>query len=142
MRLAMETQRRRRDRALQNVARRVGEPVLAAGIFTRAGALAVDEARPQTPLARLAGAFRGKGPERWLPHEFVLAVTATKVHAFRYPDETADQIAAWERSAVRACSRPGGATGVIFTLESEGDRQHVECTGRPEDIEAIADLIG
>ena len=132
----------RRDAAPQSAIKNLDEPVLAAGILARAGPLAVDEERQRRPLARIARALRGKEPARWLPQEFALAVTATKAHAFRYPDRTDDEIAAWERSAVWASSRPGGHPGVILHLEAVGRARRVGCTGTPEDIEAIVNAIG
>jgi hypothetical protein len=128
-----EWERKYRD-ALQPL---VDEPVLAGGVFYRTGGWAAVAMGPFSGLAAVISRSIGKRRAGGLPNQFLLAVTPTRVHAFRctlaYGDVKArDELAVWDRAGLTVTAEETSVNTKVV-LESGGGGERVVCsTGKDE----------
>lgn len=128
-----EWERKYRD-ALQPL---VDEPVLAGGVFYRTGGWAAVAVGPFSGLAALVSRSLGKRRAGGLPNQFLLAVTPTRVHAFKcslaYGDvEARDELAVWDRAGLTVTAEETSVNTKVV-LESGGGGDRVVCsTGKDE----------
>jgi hypothetical protein len=128
-----EWERKYRD-ALQPL---VDEPVLAGGVFYRTGGWAAVAMGPFSGLAAVISRSIGKRRSGGLPNQFLLAVTPTRVHAFKcslaYGDvEARDELAVWDRSGLTVTAEETSVNTKVV-LESGGGGERVVCsTGKDE----------
>jgi len=128
-----EWERKYRD-ALQPL---VDEPVLAGGVFYRTGGWAAVAVGPFSGLAALVSRSLGKRRAGGLPNQFLLAVTPTRVHAFKcslaYGDvEARDELAVWDRAGLTVTAEETSVNTKVV-LESGGGGERVVCsTGKDE----------
>ena len=128
-----EWERKYRD-ALQPL---VDEPVLAGGVFYRTGGWAAVAMGPFSGLAALISRSVGKRRAGGMPNQFLLAVTPTRVHAFKcslaYGDVKArDELAVWDRAGLTVTAEETSVNTKVV-LESGGGGERVVCsTGKDE----------
>jgi hypothetical protein len=128
-----EWERKYRD-ALQT---KVDEPVLAGGLFYRTGGFASAVVGPFSGLAALISRGVGKRRSGGLPNQFLVAVTPTRVHAFRcstaYGNVKArDELAVWSRTGLTVTAEETAVnTRVVIESPAPGDRL-VCSTGKDE----------
>ena len=128
-----EWERKYRD-ALQPL---VDEPVLAGGVFYRTGGWAAVAMGPFSGLAAVISRSIGKRRSGGLPNQFLLAVTPTRVHAFKcslaYGDVKArDELAVWDRAGLTVTAEETSVNTKVV-LESGGGGERVVCsTGKDE----------
>ena len=96
-----EWERKYRD-ALQPL---VDEPVLAGGLFYRTGGWSEIAMGPFSGLAAVISRSIGKHRAGGLPNQFLLAVTPTRLHAFKCSTaygnvEAKDELIVWERAGL------------------------------------------
>jgi hypothetical protein len=128
-----EAERKYRD-ALQP---KVDEPVLAGGLFYRTGGFAAVAMGPFSGLAALISRSMGKRRSGGLPNQFLLAVTPTRVHAFKcsttYGNVKAkDEVVVWDRAGLTVTAEET-AVNTKVVIESLAGGQRVVCsTGKDE----------
>lgn len=128
-----EWERKYRD-ALQPL---VDEPVLAGGVFYRTGGWAAVAMGPFSGLAAVVSRSIGKRRAGGLPNQFLLAVTPTRVHAFKcslaYGDVTAkEELAVWDRTGMTVTAEETSVNTKVV-IERRGDGERVVCsTGKDE----------
>jgi len=119
-----EWERKYRD-ALQPL---LDEPVLAGGVFYRSGGWAAMAMGPFSGLAALVSRGVGRRRAGGLPNQFLLAVTPTRVHAFKcslaYGDvEATDELAVWERIGLTVTAEETSVnTKVVLERPEAGER--------------------
>jgi hypothetical protein len=133
-----EWERKYRD-ALQP---KVDEPVLAGGLFYRTGGFASAAMGPFSGLAALISRSIGKRRAGGLPNQFLVAVTPTRVHAFKcsmsYGDVKAkDELIVWKRAGLTVTAEETAVdTKVVIDPPSPGER--VVCsTGKDEFSQSV-----
>ena len=115
----------------------VDEPVLAGGVFYRTGGWAAMAMGPFSGLVAVVSRSIGKRRAGGLPNQFLLAVTPTRVHAFKcslaYGDvEARDELAVWDRSVLTVTAEETSVNTKVV-LESNGSGERVICsTGKDE----------
>jgi hypothetical protein len=115
----------------------VDEPVLAGGVFYRTGGWAAVAMGPFSGLAAVISRSIGKRRSGGLPNQFLLAVTPTRVHAFKctlaYGDVKArDELAVWDRAGLTVTAEETSVNTKVV-LESGGGAERVVCsTGKDE----------
>ena len=129
-----EWERKYRD-ALQPL---VDEPVLAGGVFYRTGGWAAVAVGPFSGLAALVSRSLGKRRAGGLPNQFLLAVTPTRVHAFKcslaYGDvEARDELAVWDRAGLTVTAEETSVNTKVV-LESGGGGERVVCSTGKDDL--------
>ena len=129
-----EWERKYRD-ALQPL---VDEPVLAGGVFYRTGGWAAVAVGPFSGLAALVSRSLGKRRAGGLPNQFLLAVTPTRVHAFKcslaYGDvEARDELAVWDRAGLTVTAEETSVNTKVV-LESGGSGERVVCSTGKDDL--------
>ena len=95
----------------ETVAAKLDEEVLAVGAFRTTGSgtkYAISKSGAGA-LAYGAAHLMGKGKAGGLPGQFLLAVTPTKLHAFKYKSkrngpEAKEEVAAWDRAGVKVAA--------------------------------------
>ncbi len=120
-------------------AEKLDEEVLAAGPFrpTGAGTKYAVSKMQLGALAYGAAHMAGKGKAGGLPGQFLLAVTPTKLHAFKYKSkrngpEVKEEVASWDRAGVkveterlktttRVSIEFGDGEGIVIDQEGMGD---------------------
>jgi hypothetical protein len=128
-----EWERKYRD-ALQPL---VDEPVLAGGVFYRTAGWAAMAVGPFSGLAAVISRAVGKRRAGGLPNQFLLAVTPTRVHAFKcslaYGDvEARDELAVWDRAGLTVTAEETSVNTKVV-LERNGSGERVVCsTGKDE----------
>ena len=132
-----EWERKYRD-ALQP---KVDEPVLAGGLFYRAGGFAAIAIGPFSGLAALIARSTGKRRAGGLPNQFLLAVTPTRVHAFKcstaYGNVKAkDELAVWSRSGLTVTAEET-AVNTKVVIEPAAAERLVCSTGKDELSQAV-----
>lgn len=127
------------DDALRNcveaVSAVVSEPVIAAVPFSRRGLFTNKALGRLGFLPYLLGRAQAKAQAGGLPENFMLAITTGKVRAFRYKAhgrrrdryEIGDEVAVWDRSAIRVSWEKGGPYMTDVTIESPAEGERVEC---------------
>jgi hypothetical protein len=119
------------------VKERLGEEPLAAGTFQRAGQyfLAIPLIGQLGALLYLAYQMFNKKRAAGLPMNFILAVTPTQVHAYKYRAggygkvNLKHEVAVWNRSDIRIADRVDGAMASKITFETQenGETQKIVC---------------
>jgi hypothetical protein len=133
-----EAERKYRD-ALQP---KVDEPVLAGGLFYRSGGFAAVAMGPFSGLAALIARSMGKRRSGGLPNQFLLAVTPTRVHAFKcstaYGNVKAkDELVVWDRAGLTVTAEET-AVNTKVVIESPAGGQRVVCsTGKDEFSQSV-----
>jgi hypothetical protein len=128
-----EWERKYRD-ALQT---KVDEPVLAGGLFYRTGGFAAVAMGPFSGLAALISRGIGKRRARGLPNQFLVAVTPTRVHAFKCSTaygsvKAKDELAVWSRAGLTVTAEET-AVDTKVVIDSPGAAERVVCsTGKDE----------
>lgn len=113
------------------------EPVLAAWIFYRSGSFAKVGLAQVSGLGALAAGAIGKKKAAGLPQTFVLAVTPTRVCAFKakprgFGVKIGDELLSWDRRGLVVTAEQAALTMTV-TLEPGGDGETVVCsTGKDE----------
>jgi hypothetical protein len=118
-----------RDAAQEKVP---GEQVEAAWLFYRTGGYAGLALGPLSPLASIVSNTVGKKRAGGLPNQFLLALTPTKVHAFkcrphRSKAKVGDELAVWDRAGLQVGVRDA-AVNTEVTLESPGEGEKIVCS--------------
>jgi hypothetical protein len=111
----------------------LGEDVLAVGTFRRTGAgtkYGISKLQGGA-LAYGAASLFGKKRAGGLPESFLLAVTPSRLHAFKYKlkrngVDAKEEVAAWDRSGLVVSTEPMKTTTCV-TLEWPGDGDKVVC---------------
>lgn len=109
------------------------EEVLAVGTFRTTGSgtkYAISKTQAGA-LAYGAASLMGKKKAGGLPGSFLLAVTPTKLHAFKYKmkrsgPEAKKEVAAWDRSGLEVGTEKMKTTTRV-TLEWPGDGEKIVC---------------
>jgi hypothetical protein len=112
---------------------KLDDEVLAVGTFRTAGAgtkYAISKTQAGA-LAYGAASLMGKKRAGGLPSSFLLAVTPTKLHAFKYKMkrkgvEAKEEVATWDRSGLET-STDSLKTTTRVTLQWPGDGETVVC---------------
>ena len=137
----------RRTEALQAV---VSEPVIGALELSRRGLYTQKVAGRFGFLPWLLGRAVAKKQAGGLPQSFIAAITADKVRAFQYKArgrmrdryEIGEEVAAWDRSALRVTWQPGPPYQIDVTIESPDEDEKVLCRcGRAESSERALQLL-
>lgn len=126
-----------RQKYLQTLSQRVGEPAEAVGVFSRPGSMNSLMVTKVSPLAGMLLSKKNKGRTGGLPQNVVVGVTPTRVYVFAYkPSGTSfklkDPLAVFDRTQVRAevTGRSMAATRVRFTLP-DGDQIELDSNRMP-----------
>lgn len=125
----------------------VDAPLVAYGACFRTGSYGGMAAMQVSGLAGLLTSMAGKKKAGGLPQNFLLAVTGTKVHAFKYRPKgfaikVGDEVAVWERSAiVTSAERTSMTTRVTLESPSEGERIVFD-TGKLGISDDLLDALG
>ncbi|MEA2479916.1 MAG: hypothetical protein QOJ07_1838 [Thermoleophilaceae bacterium] len=111
---------------------RLDEPLLKAGLFYRTGGFAALALGPFSGLAAVISRGVGKKRASGLPNQFLLAVTPTRVHAFKcslgYGDVKAKQeLAVWKRSGLQVTAEET-TVNTRVTIESLPEHEKVICS--------------
>ena len=110
---------------------KVDEQVLGAWIFYRTGGYAGLALTRVSPLAAVVARTIGKKRAGGLPSTFLLAVTPTKVRAFKCRPgnriKVGDEAAVWDRSGL-AVSVRDAALNTEVTLEAPAEEEKIVCS--------------
>ena len=117
-----------RGKFRQAVAPHLDEEVLAVGTFRTTGSgtkFAISKARGGA-LAYGAAHLMGKRKAGGLPETFLLAVTPSAVHAFKYKMkrngvEAKEEVAAWDRQGLNVSTEPMKTTTRVTMETADGD---------------------
>jgi hypothetical protein len=137
-----EWERKYRD-ALQPL---LDEPVLAGGVFYRSGGWAAMAMGPFSGLAALVSRGVGRHRAGGLPNQFLLAVTPTRVHAFKcslaYGEvEARDELAVWDRAGLTVIAEETSVnTRVVLERPDAGERM-VCSTGKDELSQSVVQAM-
>jgi hypothetical protein len=109
-----------------------GEQVEAAWLFYRTGGYAGLALGPLSPLAAVVSRTVGKKRAGGLPNQFLLALTPTKVHAFkcrpsRSKARVGDELGVWDRAGLQVAVRDA-AVNTEVTLESPAEGERIVCS--------------
>lgn len=124
-----------------------GEQVEAAWLFYRTGGYAGLALGPLSPLAAVVARTIGKKRAGGLPNQFLLALTPTKVHAFkcrpsRSKAKVGDELAVWDRHALTISIRDA-AVNTEVTIESPAEGERIVCsTGKDATSREFLELLG
>jgi hypothetical protein len=126
-----EEQRAWMEKYRPHVEQEIGTQVTAFLPFHRTGAAGAMAAQRVSPLAAHAMRFIGKRKAGGLPPNFILVLTPERIHAYtsktgRDSFELQDEVAVWERAAVRLSTQET-SLNVQLTIESPADGQKVTC---------------
>jgi hypothetical protein len=108
------------------------EPLLKAGLFYRTAGFASLALGPFSGLASLVAMGVGKKRAGGLPNQFVVAVTPTRVHAFKCSIaynkiKIKQELAVWSRTGLRV-SAEETAVNTKVTIESPADNERIICS--------------
>ena len=123
------------------------EPVEAAWLFYRTGGYAGIALGPFSPLAAIVARTIGKKRAAGLPNQFLLALTPTKVRAFkcrphRSKAKVGDELAVWDRAGLQIRVRDA-AVNTEVTLESPAEGEKVVCsTGKDATSREFLEQMG
>ena len=124
----------------------VDEEVLGAWLFYRTGGYAAMAMGPLSPLAAVITRTIGKKRAGGLPNQFLLAVTPTKVRAFkcrpsRSKAKVGKELAVWDRSGLSVSVRDA-AVNTEVTLESPAEDEKIVCsTGKDATSREFLELL-
>ena len=132
-------------RELRNAAQhKVDEPVLASGLFNRAGGQAT-ALGPFSGVAAVVSNGIAKRRAGGLPKRFAIAVTPTCVHAFEVTLDPGvvlgDEVAVWRRAGLAVVAEET-ATRTNVTIESALTGERVVCsTGKDPASRSVVDAL-
>jgi hypothetical protein len=111
---------------------KLDEPLLKAGLFYRTGGFAALALGPFSGLAAMISRVVGKKRAGGLPNQFVIAVTPTRVHAFKCSIaynklKVKDELAVWNRAGLHV-SAEETTVNTKVTIESPAEAQKVVCS--------------
>jgi hypothetical protein len=126
------------ERNRARVEEKTGAPVLAYSTFYRTGSWGQMGLAHVSPLAKSVTKFIGKRKAGGLPPHFILAITEDRLHAFKYKArrdviEVEEEVAVWDRSAIRVSAQETSLT-MRLTIESPADGANVVCDSSKADI--------
>lgn len=109
-----------------------GEQVEAAWLFYRTGGYAGLAMGPLSPIAGTIARTIGKKKAGGLPNQFLLALTPTKIYAFkckphRTQAKVGDELAVWDRAGLTVGVRDA-AVNTEVTLESAAEGEKIVCS--------------
>jgi hypothetical protein len=116
---------------------KLDEPVLACGLFYRTGGYASIGLGKISPLAGIVASSLGKKRAAGLPKQFLIAVTPTKVHAFKSSQgyggvKAKDEVAVWDRGSLTVTAESTSLNTKV-TIESPAEGERIVCsTGKDE----------
>ena len=113
------------------------EPVLAGGVFYRTGGWSAMAMGPFSGLAAMVSRSIGKRRAGGLPNQFLLAVTPTRVHAFKcslaYGDVKArDELAVWDRAGLTVTAEETSVNTKVVLERADAGERMVCSTGKDE----------
>ena len=126
-----------RRKFLDAVQAEVDEEVLAVGTFRTTGSgtkYAISKTQAGA-LAYGAASLMGKKKAGGLPGQFLLVVTPSKLHAFKYKQkrtgiEAKEEVAAWDRAGLKVETEPmKTTTRVTLDWSGEGDKLVIDQDG-------------
>jgi len=129
------------------VQEKTDEPVLAWSLFHRTGSYGALAASHVVPIAATVINLIGKKRAGGLPQRFLLAVTPTKVRAYKFAQKRSglrvgDELAVWDRAELRVTATEAALT-MRVTLESAADAERVVCdTGKGDYTDGFLRAIG
>ena len=134
-----------KQKYLEAVQPKVDEQVLGAWLFYRTGGYAGLALGKVSPLAGVVARTVGKKRAGGLPNTFLLAVTPTKVRAFKCRAgsrvKVGDELAVWDRAGLSVAVRDA-ALNTEVTLESPGEGETVLCsTGKDATSKEFLSLL-
>ena len=124
-----------------------GERVEAAWLFYRTGGYAGLALGPLSPLAAIVARTIGKKRAGGLPNQFLLALTPTKVRAFkcrphRTKAKVGNELAVWDRAGLQVSVRDAAVNTEVI-LESPGEGEKIVCsTGKDATSREFLELLG
>ena len=122
------------------------EQVEAAWMFYRTGGFAGLALGPLSPLAAIVARTIGKKRAAGFPNTFVVALTPSKVYAFKCKPRAmkiriGKELAVWDRSALQVTAEDA-ALNIKVTIESPAEGEKVVCsTGRDATSREFVDLL-
>jgi hypothetical protein len=128
-----------REKCLAAVNEVMSEPVIDAAPFNRRGMYTNKALGKLGFVPYLLGKAQAKTQAGGLPEQFLLAVTPTHLLALEYKArgrmrdnyEVGQELASWDRSAVRVSWENGPPYQIDVTIEAPGEEEKVLCrTGR------------
>jgi hypothetical protein len=129
------------------VAKHIGEPLVAACPFARRGQITQKIAVKFGALAYLGARQHAKAKAGGLPEHFFLAVTDEHVRAIGYQlgmtgkQKLGDEVAVWRREDLQVDARPS-RLWIDVTIESPGEGERVECrVGAAPAADAFVELL-
>jgi hypothetical protein len=129
------------------VQEKMEEPVLAWSLFHRTGSYGAMAASHVLPIAATVINLIAKKRAGGLPPRFLLAVTPTKVRAYKFAQRRSglrvgDEVAVWDRAELRVTATETTLTTRV-TLESVADAERVVCdTGKGDFTDGFLRVIG
>ena len=129
------------------VQEKTDEPVLAWSLFFRTGSYGAMAANHVLPIAGTVINLIGKKRAGGLPPRFLLAVTPTKVRAYKFSQRRSglrvgSELAVWDRSELRVTATETALTTRV-TLESAAEAERVVCdTGKGDYTDGFLRAIG
>jgi hypothetical protein len=128
-------QRKWIEKNRSEVERATGAPVIAYAACFRSGSYGAMALTHATPLGGLIMNMVGKKKAGGLPQNFVIAVTADRVPAFKYKPRgwkltLKDEVAVWDRASVRVSSEVKGMTTRVTLEAPDEDEKIVFDTGK------------
>jgi hypothetical protein len=134
-----DAQRRFIDDNKPRVQEKVDEPVLSYGCFYRSGSWGGLAAGKASPIAGVAMGVRGKKKAGGLPKNFILAVTDSRLYAFKYRQgrgykiKVGDELAVWDRARIRASVEDTKLTRRL-TIKSPEEDERVVCDATKAEV--------
>jgi hypothetical protein len=125
------------ERNRARVEEKTGAPVIAYSTFYRTGSWGEMGLEHVSGLAKTAVKLWGRKKAGGLPPHFILAITEDRLHAFKYKArrdviEVQEEVAVWDRSAIRASAQETSLT-MRLTIESP-DGDSMVCDSSKADI--------
>lgn len=145
--LSPEQQKQYVEANQPRVQEKTDEPVLAWSLFYRTGSYGALAASHMVPMAATVINLIGKKRAGGLPSRFLLAVTPTKVRAYKFSQRRSglrvgDELAVWERADLRITAAETALT-MRVTLESAADAEQVVCdTGKGDYTDSFLRALG
>jgi hypothetical protein len=126
-----DEQRAWMDKYRPSVEQKVGAPVIAFLPFHHTSAAGAMAAQRISPLAASAMRFLAKKKAGGLPPNFILVLTAERIYAYKSKTtansfELKDELATWERAAVRLSTQET-TLNMQLTIESPASAEKVVC---------------
>jgi hypothetical protein len=127
--ISPEVEAEYRRKFTEGVQQHLDEDVLAVGHFRQTGSgTKYGISKMQLgALAYGAAAMRGKQKAGGLPGSFLLAVTPSGVHAFKYKQkrngiEVKEEVASWDRAGLKVSAEPMKTTTRVTLETAEGEK--------------------